>query len=129
MPVNLSISRSVCFRTAAVAAYGSTPRPVRRLRPPFSDSTIGLDAGNGLNALGSSSNVMVDLLRDVIAFNGTAGVQANGATAAVLVNGTALLNNSSALSAVGGGRILTYGNNSIVGPAGSAFRTGTASLQ
>jgi hypothetical protein len=94
----------------------------------ISDSHISLNGGNGLNAVGSSSNVMVNLLRDVIASNGVAGVQANGASAAVLVNSTALLNNTSALSAVNGGRILTYGNNSIVGTPGTGF-TGTASLQ
>jgi hypothetical protein len=94
----------------------------------ISDSTISLNGGNGVNAVSSSANVMVNLLRDVIASNGLARVQANGATAAVLVNGTALLNNASALSALNGGRILTYGNNSIVGTPGSGF-TGTVSMQ
>ena len=95
----------------------------------ISDSTISFNGGNGLNAVGSSANVMVNLLRDVIASNGVVGVQANGATAAVLVNGTALLNNTAgATSAVNGGRILTYGNNTIAGAAGSGF-TGSAGLQ
>jgi hypothetical protein len=94
----------------------------------ISDSTISLNGGNGVNAVSSSANVMVNLLRDVIASNGLAGVQANGASAAVLVNSTALLNNASTLSAVNGGRILTYGNNSIVGTPGSGF-TGTVSMQ
>jgi len=93
-----------------------------------SDSHIASNAGNGVNAVGSSSNVMVSLLRDVIGFNGSAGVQANGTSAAALLDSTSLLNNASALSVVGGGRILTYGNNSIVGSPGSAF-TGTATLQ
>jgi hypothetical protein len=92
------------------------------------DSTFSHNGGNGLNAVSNASNVMVNLLRDVIGVNGGAGIQANGTSAAVVVNSTALLNNSTALSVVGGGRILTYGNNSIVGTGGSSF-TGTASLQ
>ena len=125
--MNVSISRS-SFQNNSGGGIRLDTTPGAAITAAISDSTISLNVASGLNALGSSSNMMVNLLRDVIASNGAAGVQANGATAAVLVNGTALLNNSSALSAVGGGRILTYGNNSIVGPAGSAF-TGTASLQ
>lgn len=94
----------------------------------ISDSAISFNGGNGVNAVGSSANVMMNLLRDVIASNGVAGVQANGGTAAVLVNSTAVLNNTSAFSAVNGGRILTYGNNTIAGPAGSGF-TGSAAPQ
>jgi hypothetical protein len=71
---------------------------------------------------------MVNLLRDVFGFNGASGIQANGTSAAVIVNNTALLNNANGLSAINGGRILTYGNNSIVGTGGSGF-TGTPSLQ
>jgi hypothetical protein len=94
----------------------------------ISDSTISLNGSNGLNAVGSSANVMVNLLRDVIASNGLTGVQANGTAAAVLLNSTVLSNNGAATSAVNGGRVTTYGNNSIVGPAGSGF-TGSAALQ
>lgn len=93
-----------------------------------SDSHIASNAGNGVNAVGGISNVMVTLLGDVIGFNGSAGVQANGTSAAAVLNSTSLLNNASALSAINGGRILTYGNNSIVGSSGSGF-TGTATLQ
>jgi hypothetical protein len=96
----------------------------------ISNSTISKNTGNGLNAVsgGGATNVL-SLKNDVIAQNGAAGIQANGAFAAVLVNNTLLDNNTiGATSAVGGGRILTYGNNSIIGPVGSNF-TGTASLQ
>jgi Right handed beta helix region len=125
--VNVSISRS-SFQNNSGGGIRLDTTPGAAITAAIADSTISLNAGNGLNALGSSSNVMVNLLRDVIASNGSAGVQANGATAAVLVNATALLNNPSALSAINGGRILTYGNNSIVGSSGSGF-TGTATLQ
>ena len=94
----------------------------------ISDSSISHNGGNGLNVVSSASNAMVNLLRDIIGFNGVAGVQANGTSAAVVVNGTAFLNNATALSVVSGARLLTYGNNSIVGAPGSSF-TGSASLQ
>jgi hypothetical protein len=127
VPVNVSISRS-SFQNNAGGGIRLDTTSGAAITAAISDSAISLNAGNGLNAVGSSSNVMVNLLRDVIASNAAGGVQANGATAAVLVNATALLNNASATSVVSGGRILTYGNNSIVGAAGSGF-TGTASLQ
>jgi hypothetical protein len=96
----------------------------------ISNSTISKNAGNGLNAVsgGGAINVL-SLKSDVIAQNGAAGIQANGAFAAILVNNTLLDNNTiGATSSVSGGRILTYGNNSIIGPVGSNF-TGTTPLQ
>jgi nitrous oxidase accessory protein NosD len=95
----------------------------------ISDSSISFNNGNGLNAVSiSGAQNMLTLVRDVITKNGTAGIQANGASAAALVNNTLLDTNvAGATSAVGGGRILTYGNNSTIGPAGSGF-TGTAPL-
>jgi hypothetical protein len=96
----------------------------------ISNSTISKNAGNGLNAVGGAGGQnLLELIHDVIASNGTAGIQANGANAAALVNNTSILSNlTGATSVVAGGRILTYGNNSIVGSAGSGF-TGPAALQ
>jgi hypothetical protein len=96
----------------------------------ISNSTISKNGGNGLNAVGGAfGDNILELVHDVIASNGTAGVQANGTSAAMLVNNTSILNNATgATSIVAGGRILTYGNNSIVGSAGSGF-TGSAALQ
>jgi hypothetical protein len=55
--------------------------------------------------------------------------QIQSAVDSVLVQTTLLDQNASgATSIVGGGRILTYGNNSIVGSSGSGFN-GPASLQ
>jgi hypothetical protein len=94
----------------------------------ISDSSISLNPGNGVNAVGTSYNVVINLNNDVIASNGTSGIQANGGSAAVLVNNTSVLNNTvGATSSVNGGRILTYGNNRTVGSPGSGF-TGTAPL-
>jgi hypothetical protein len=96
----------------------------------ISNSTISKNGGNGVNAVGGAGGQNVlQLTHDVIAYNSVAGVQANGASAAVLVNNTSILNNATgATSLIANGRILTYGNNSIVGLPGSGF-TGPASLQ
>jgi hypothetical protein len=96
----------------------------------ISNSTISNNAGNGMNAVsGAGGTNMLNIKNSVIARNGSAGVQANGANAAALVNNTLLdSNKAGATSAIGGGRILTYGNNSIVGTSGSGF-TGAAPLQ
>jgi hypothetical protein len=96
----------------------------------ISDSSVSFNAGNGLNAVSLAGAVnMLNIIRDDIASNGTAGVQVNGTNAAAIVNNTVLDSNTTgATSVVGGGRILTYGNNSIVGSSGSGF-TGSASLQ
>jgi hypothetical protein len=96
----------------------------------ISDSSVSFNGGSGLNAVGSGAGAnTLNLIRDVIAKNGTAGVQANGATAAALVNSTMLDSNATgATSVVAGGRVLTYGNNSIVGSPGSGF-TGPAALR
>jgi hypothetical protein len=96
----------------------------------ISNSTIINNGGNGLNAVsGAGGANMLNIKNSVIARNGNAGVQANGANAAALVNNTLLDSNTAgAMSAVSGGRILTYGNNSIVGTPGSGF-TATTPLQ
>jgi hypothetical protein len=94
------------------------------------DSEISSNAGNGLNAVGGAGGqVMLSISRSVIAKNGSAGVQVNGATAGVMIDTTLLDSNAAgATVVVGGGHMLTYGNNRIVGAAGSGF-TASASLQ
>jgi hypothetical protein len=94
-----------------------------------SDSEISNNPGNGINLVGSANQNMLNLSRTVIAKNGVAGLQVNGATTAALVDTTLFdTNTSGATSVVGGGHVLTYGNNHIVGSAGSGF-TGTAPSQ
>jgi len=96
----------------------------------ITDSNIRDNGGNGVNALGNAGGqAMVSIKNSVIAKNGSAGVQANGANAGVLVQTTLFDQNAAgATSIVAGGHISTYGNNSIVGSAGSGF-TGSATLQ
>jgi hypothetical protein len=96
----------------------------------IADSVVSNNGGNGINALGTGANQnIVSIKNSVIARNGVAGVQANGASAGVLVQTTLFDQNASgATSLVSGGHISTYGNNSIVGGAGSGF-SGTAGPQ
>ena len=94
------------------------------------NSNISKNANNGLVALGGAGGLnMMTVKNDVIASNGQAGIEASGGTAAVLVTNTLLDSDTGgALSAVSGGRILTYQNNNIIGSPGTGF-TGTASPQ
>lgn len=95
-----------------------------------SDSEISDNGGNGINAVASGPNQnIVSIKNSVIARNGAAGVQSNGANAGVLMATTLLDQNvSGALSVVAGGNLFTYGNNQVVGSQGSNF-TSTAALK
>ena len=70
----------------------------------------------------------MNVSHDVIASNGTAGIQANGANAAVFVDTTLLDLNNIAISIVNSGKVFTYGNNRIIGDPSSGF-SGPAALQ
>jgi hypothetical protein len=96
----------------------------------ITDSTISNNGGNGLNAVGGAGGPAVfNIHNTVIAKNGVAGVQVNGTTAAAMIDTTLFDTNvSGATSVAGGGHMLTYGNNRIVGTPGSGF-TGTVVLQ
>jgi hypothetical protein len=95
----------------------------------ITDSEISNNGGNGINLVGSANQNMLNVSRTIIAKNAVAGLQVNGATTAALVDTTLFdTNTSGATSVVGGGHVLTYGNNHIVGSAGSGF-TGTAPSQ
>jgi Right handed beta helix region len=100
------------------------------VRLDISNSTISNNANNGLIAIGGAGGQnMVSVGSGVIASNSQAGIEASGANAAVLVNNTLLDSNAGgAISAVSGGRILTYQNNRTIGSPGTGF-TGTASPQ
>ena len=93
------------------------------------DSSMSLNGGTGANAVsGPSGNVNVDLMRDVLAKNGT-GVQTNntsGGTVQMTVGQSMLSNNGTAWSVVGPS-LLSYGNNQVTGPMGST--PGTISPQ
>jgi hypothetical protein len=94
----------------------------------LTDSVIFNNAGNGFGVTSGAGQAVVSITRSVIAKNGGVGVAANGPAAGVMIDATLLDSNATATSVASGGHILTYGNNRIVGPAGSGF-TGTATLQ
>jgi hypothetical protein len=87
------------------------------------DSDISNNSGNGLNAIGGAGGAaMFSISRSVLANNGVAGVQANGASAAAILDTTLLDSNTTgATSIIAGGHVLTYGNNHVVGSSGSGF--------
>ena len=93
----------------------------------ITNSEISNNGANGLNAVGGAGGPAVfNIEHSVIAKNGQGGVQVNGATAAAMIDTTLLDSNAlGATSVVGGGHILTYGNNRIVGSSGSGFTSGT----
>ena|ERR1700722_11836731 len=97
----------------------------------ISDSVIVDNVANGLNISSGTGtqNDMANVIRTTIAKNGLNGIQTGGSNAAVLLNASTLDSNTNgATSASNGARIISYGNNQIIGPAGSGF-TGTAPLQ
>jgi hypothetical protein len=97
----------------------------------ISDSVISENGANGLNISSGTGtqNDMVSITRSTIAKNGLVGIQTGGSNGAVMLDATLLDSNvDGATVLVGGGRILSYGNNRIVGSAGSGF-TGSLGLQ
>jgi hypothetical protein len=80
-------------------------------------------AGGGIDALGNAGGqAMVSIKNSVIAKNGAAGVQANGANAGVLI-GTTLLdqNVAGATTVVGGGNIYTTAITTLSAPWAQAL--------
>jgi hypothetical protein len=97
----------------------------------ISDSSVSLNNSLGVNGVsGPSGNVKVDLTRVVIANNNGAGVQSNngtGGSAIVTVGQSILSNNTTAWSPVGTAQLLSFQNNQVTGPVGTA--PGTISPQ
>jgi hypothetical protein len=97
----------------------------------IADSTISDNASNGFNVTSGTGphNNMVNIIRTTIANNGLVGIQSGGSNAAVLLNASTLDSNTNgATDALTGARIVSYGNNQIIGAPGSGF-TGSAALQ
>jgi hypothetical protein len=97
----------------------------------IADSTISYNVSNGFNVTSGTGtqNDMVNIIRTTIAKNGLVGIQTGGSHAAVLLNASTLDSNTNgATLASNGARIISYGNNQIIGTPGSGF-TGSAPLQ
>jgi hypothetical protein len=101
------------------------------IKAAIADSTASLNASNGIDAVSGPGNATLDVMRVVAASNGSAGIQSNqssGGTASVTVGSSMLRANAVGLQAIGGGGLLSYGNNQVTGNASNGSFTGTASL-
>jgi hypothetical protein len=101
------------------------------IKAAIADSTASLNASNGIDAVSGPGNATLDVMRVVAASNGSAGIQSNqssGGTASVTVGSSMLRANAIGLQAIGGGGLLSYGNNQVTGNASNGSFTGTASL-
>jgi hypothetical protein len=89
----------------------------------ITDTSMSLNNGNGIIAIGGPGSIKADLMRDVMANNVASGVTSNnsaGGTAAVTVGESILSNNVvGAWSIVGSATLLSYHNNQVTGPTGS----------
>jgi hypothetical protein len=97
----------------------------------ITDSTASLNAGNGISAISGPANVTVNIMRAVVASNGSAGLQANqsgGGTASVTVGSSQLYGNTIAAQSLGSGSVLSYLNNQVTGNGMNGTFTGTASV-
>ncbi len=65
----------------------------------IADSSVSLNASNGINAVSGPGNVTVSIMRDIVAANGLTGIQSNqskGGTASVTVGSSQLYGNATA---------------------------------
>jgi hypothetical protein len=119
--VNVAVENSFIVNNSGggVRADGSSGDPIT---VSISNSTVSLNSGNGINAIAGNSQNIVSIKHSIIAKNGGAGVQVNGVNAGMLLSATLLDQNvAGATSVVSGGNMFTYGNNEVVGGAGSGF--------
>jgi hypothetical protein len=96
------------------------------------DSSVSLNASNGINAVSGPGNVTVNIMRSVIAANGLTGIQSNqskGGTATVTVGSSQLYGNTTGVQSIGDGALLTYPNNQMTGNATNGSFTGSSGLQ
>jgi hypothetical protein len=96
------------------------------------DSSVSLNASNGINAVSGPGNVSINVTRSVIASNGLAGIQSNqakGGTAGVNVGSSEIYGNAAGVQSVDGGAVVTYPNNQLTGNTTNGSFTGSANLQ
>jgi len=86
-----------------------------RSKITISDSTAANNSTNGFVALSTAASAEINLERCVSANNGTNGILAQGAGATVRISHTAIADNATGISSVGGGDIESFGTNRIAG--------------
>ncbi len=94
----------------------------------ITDSSISLNGSNGINAVGSQANVTVTMTGVVVVANGLTGVQSGG-TAAVTIGQSIVSDNTVGIAAVGGGTLLSVGNNQITANMTNGSFSGSSGLQ
>ena len=98
----------------------------------IADSSLSLNASNGVNAVSGLGNVTVDIMRVVVELNGLSGIQANqsnGGIASVTVGSSLIHGNNVGVTAIGGASLLSYSNNQVTGNNSNGSFTGSAVLQ
>ncbi len=87
------------------------------------DSVIANNTNVGLVSEQNSGTTTVNVMNSIISGNGTGITAGNGASTTRLT-GTSVFNNTTGFNFVGGGQILTFGNNYIGGNGGSQTPSG-----
>ena len=93
---------------------------------------MSFNGGNGINAVSGPGNVVVGVMRGVVASNALAGIQLNQSTGGiwiVTVGNSALYGNNTAAQSVSGGALLSYSNNQVRNNEINGSFTGIASSQ
>jgi hypothetical protein len=81
----------------------------------MSDSSVSLNASNGIDVTSAQAGVKVDAIRVTIAANGLAGVQSQGSVASVTIGSSQIRGNGTGLQSISGGVLLSYANNQVTG--------------
>jgi hypothetical protein len=98
----------------------------------IADSATSFNGVNGINAVSGQGNVTITMMRVVVAANGATGVQSNqasGGMASVTIGESTIFGNSVGMAALGGGGLLSYGNNQVTDNATNGAFSGAASPQ
>jgi hypothetical protein len=107
-------------------AFGSTGTS----KFTVSDSVISNTGNTGIGVASFFGNPDTVLLRNVAVSNSAqAGVLANGNAAVIWVTKSTITGNAQAFSTIGGGQILSFGDNSVIGNTIGSTPTNTISLE
>jgi hypothetical protein len=89
------------------------------------DSSVSLNASNGIAVTSAQAGIKVDAIRATIAANGLAGIQSEGGAASVTVGSSLIRGNATGLQSIGGGVLLSYANNQVTGNGSNGSFTTT----
>ena len=98
----------------------------------LSNSSVSLNAGNGVAAISGPGSTTVSLFRVLAASNGSNGIdadQSHGGTASVTVGDSTLIANAVAAQALGGASLLSAANNRVLANGTNSPLPGIVGLQ